>query len=353
MKAAILYKPKEIKIEEREIPTPRSEEVLIQVMATGICRSDVHFYQGGRIGYSVVKNPIILGHECSGVVVDRGQKVKKFKKGDRVVVEPGFPCKNCEFCKSGQYNLCRNMRFLGTPPTDGTFRDYIVAPEDCVFKIPENISFEEAALAEPIAVAIQGVKRGKIGLGETVAIVGAGPIGLLTLQVARSAGASRVYITDLEEFRLEKAKVLGADKAINAKEKDDIREIMRLTHNQGVDVALEAVGSSITINKAIQMVKPGGRVVMIGTGVESQLKINIYEISSRELDFLGVWRYVRAFPTALGLIAKKTVKTQNIITHRFPLDKIEKAISLMEEKGKTIKVLLVRKNRGTYNVQKR
>jgi L-iditol 2-dehydrogenase len=344
MKAAILYKPKEIKIEEREIPIPGSEEVLIQVMVTGICRSDVHFYQQGKIGDSVVRNSVILGHECSGVVVDKGQKVKKFKKGDRVVIEPGFPCKNCEFCKSGQYNLCRNMKFLGTPPVDGTFREYIAAPEDCVFKIPENVSFEEAALAEPSAVAIQAVKRGKIGLGEAVAIIGAGPIGLLTLQVARSAGASKVYITDLEEFRLEKAKVLGADKVINAKGEGDVREIMKLTHNQGVDIALEAVGSSITINKAIQVVRPGGRVVVIGTGVESQLKINIYEISSKELDFLGVWRYVRAFPTALALITKGAIKTEDIITHRFPLEEIEKAMSLIDQKRKAIKVIIILKN---------
>jgi L-iditol 2-dehydrogenase len=344
MKAAILYKPKKIKIEEREVPTPSSEEVLIQVMVTGICRSDVNFYEQGRIGDSVVRNPIILGHECSGVVVNKGQKVKKFIKGDRVVVEPGFPCKNCEFCKSGQYNLCRNMKFLGTPPVDGTFREYIAAPEDCVFEIPENVSFEEAALAEPSAVAIQAVKRGKIGLGETVAIVGAGPIGLLTLQVARSAGASKVYISDLEEFRLEKAKVLGADKTIDAKGEGDVREIMKLAHNQGVDVALEAVGSSDTIDKAIQMVRPGGRVVVIGTGGESQIKINIYEISSKELDFFGVWRYLRAFPTALALIAKGAIKTEDIITHRFPLEEIEKAMSLTDQKREAIKVIIILKN---------
>lgn len=260
MKAAVLYKPREIKIEERQIPTPNLKEVLIKVMVTGICGSDVHFYQQGRIGDSIVRDPIILGHECSGVVVDRGQRAKKLRKGDRVVVEPGFPCKNCEFCKSGQYNLCRDIKFLGTYPIDGTFREYIVAPEDCVFKIPENVSFEEAALAEPTAVAIQGVKRGRIRLGEVVAIIGAGPIGLLTLQVARAAGASKVYIADLEESRLKKAKLLGAEETINAEKRDSVREIMDLTHNRGVDVALEAVGSSITINKAIRMVRPGGRL---------------------------------------------------------------------------------------------
>lgn len=205
------------------------------------------------------------------------------------------------------------------------------------------MSFEEATLAEPTAVAIQGVKRGRIGLGEVVAVVGAGPTGLLTFQVARAAGASKIYIAGLEEFRLDKAKAVGVDEIINVEEKDDVREIMKLTHNRGVDVALEAVGSSITINKAIKMVRPGGRVVVIGTGVESQIKINIFDVSSKELSLFGVWRYLRAFPAALALIAKEVVKTQHIITHKFPLDKIEEAILLTEQEGKTIKVLLVGK----------
>lgn len=341
MKAAIFYPPKKIKIEEIKTPEIKSREVLVEIIAAGICGSDVCFYKEGKIGNIIVKSPIILGHECSGRVVF--SMSKKFAMGDRVVIEPGFPCRTCEFCKTGKYNLCRDMNFLGTYPKDGVFAEYVAAPEDCVFKIPDNVSFEEALLVEPVAVAIHAIKRGKICLGETVAIIGSGPIGLITLQVVRILGVSKIYVIDLEEFRLRKAIGLGADVVINANKKDDIKEILKLTQNCGVDVAIEAVGNSITINKAIKMVRPGGRVVLIGTGVKSQLKINTSEISSKELDFLGVWRYLRNFPDAIRLIANKQINTREIITHKFLLEKIEEAMILTEKKNKVVKIIFLMK----------
>jgi len=340
MKAAVLYGKKSVRIEEREVPKPGVNEVLIRIKAVGLCGSDVHFYEFGRIGDFVVTRPIILGHECSGVVAETGKNVKNFIEGDRVVIEPGFPCDKCEFCREGKYNVCRNVAFLGTPPTDGAFAQFLLAPKDFVFKIPPNISFEEATLAEPTSVAVQAVKRGKISVGETVAIIGAGPIGLLILQTVMSAGASKTYITDLDDFRLRKAKKLGATIAISAKEKAS-EQIMNFSEDRGVDVAFEAVGICNTINEAIKVTKPGGRVVLVGIPLEKEVKLNIYKMLTKELNIKSVWRYLRAFPTALALLDSGKINTNEIITHRFPLNEIQKAFSILaEKKENAIKVIV-------------
>lgn len=341
MKAAVFHKANEIRIEEKETPSPDAGEVIVEVMAAGICGSDVCFYQEGRIGGTVIKSPLILGHECSGRVAQ--SRSERFEPGDRVVIEPGFPCGTCGFCTTGNYNLCQDMEFLGTYPKDGTFAEYVAAPEDRVFRIPDNMSFQEAALVEPTAVAIQGVRRGRVNLGETVTIIGAGSIGLLVLQVARAAGASRVYMTDLEELRLRKAKSLGADEALNPAKEDAIEKIVELTHNQGVDVSLEAVGSGPTINQAIRVARPGGRVVVIGTGKRPELEISVHAMISKELDLVGVWRYLRAFPTALSLISQGSVRPRAIITHELSFERIEEGLSLAAKKGEAIKVVLVSK----------
>lgn len=338
MKAAVLQDYKKITFENRKIPIPKAGEVLVKIIATGICGSDVHFFNNKRIGNTVIKGPIILGHECSGIIEDSNKAA--YQIGDRVVIEPGFYCNNCEYCRKGKYNLCTQMEFLGTYPKDGTFVEYITVPEYCVFGIPDNISYEEGALIEPTAVAIQSIKRGRVKMGEVVAVIGAGPIGLLILQAAIASGISQAFMIDINEFRLEKAKKLGADVIIDARKKDVVKEIMKLTCNRGVDVALEAVGSEITTNKAVAIAARGGRVVLTGTGVEPIIGINVSEIISKELDIFSTWRYLFNYPTAISLVSKNLINVKELITHNFKFDDIEQAMLLANEKEKYIKIVL-------------
>jgi len=340
MKTAVLYGKKDLRIERRKIPQPGINQVLIRVKAVGLCGSDIHFYEFGRIGDFVVTDPIILGHECSGLVVEVGRKVTRVSVGDQVVVEPGFPCGKCEFCRSGRYNVCRQVPFLGTPPTNGAFAEFIVAPQDFVFKFPAHLSFEEATLAEPLAVAVQAVKRGKVALGETAVVIGAGPIGLSILQTLVSTGISKVYITDLDDFRLRKAEKLGAAKVVNGQKKK-LRDVLNKSGDTGVDVAFEAVGNYDTINEAIAVARPGGRVVLVGIPLKKEVSFNIYEILTKELDLVSVWRYLRAFPVALALLGAGRINTAEMITHRFLLDNIQQAFSLVaEKKENAIKVVV-------------
>ena len=210
MKAAVMTEPLHINIEEMDVPNVYGNEVLVKVMAVGICGSDIHYYEHGRIGNHIVKPPFILGHECSGVVVAIGENVTTLNIGDRVAVEPGITCGHCEYCKSGRYNLCPKVAFLATPPINGAFVQYLKHREDFLFPIPDDLSYEEAALNEPFSVGIHAAKRVDLQPGSTVAIMGMGPVGLMTVVVAKAFGASNIIVTDLEDARLEAAKKLGA-----------------------------------------------------------------------------------------------------------------------------------------------
>ena len=211
MKAAILKKVGVIEIEEVPIPSPGPAEVLVKIKS--VCGSDLHYYTHGKIGAYVVEKPIILGHEASGEVVAVGKDVTRFKIGDRVTMEPGIPCRKCEFCKTGRYNLCPDVAFMATPPYDGAFTEYIVSPEDFTFKIPDTMSFDEAALMEPLAVGVYACERSALRPGMTAAVLGLGPIGMVVAQAAKAYGASRVIGTDVVDYRLTQAKRFAVDNA--------------------------------------------------------------------------------------------------------------------------------------------
>lgn len=206
MKAAVMHNTREIKIETVPVPDINHDEVLIKVMAVGICGSDLHYYTNGRIGNYVVEKPFILGHECAGEIAAVGSSVDQFKVGDRVAVEPGVTCGRCEACKEGRYNLCPDVQFLATPPVDGAFVQYIKMRQDFVFLIPDSLSYEDAALIEPFSVGIHAAARTKLQPGSTIAIMGMGPVGLMAVAAAKAFGAGRIIVTDLEPLRLEAAK---------------------------------------------------------------------------------------------------------------------------------------------------
>jgi L-iditol 2-dehydrogenase len=338
MRAAILYKPLNIKIEEIDAPMIGPKNVLVRVRRVGICGSDVHFYLHGKIGSFIVEKPLILGHECSGEVVEIGENVKNVSVGQRVIVEPGFTCGVCEYCRSGRYNLCPDVRFYGAPPYDGAFAEYVSAPEENVYPMPDNMTYGEGAMIEPLAVGLMAAKRGGISVHDKVAIFGAGPIGLLALQAAKSHGATETYIADLIKYRLEYAERLGADVTINALEEDTVSLIKELTGGRGVDILIEASGSPKCIQQAIEAVKPGGRIVLVGYPLV-EVPINVDKILMKELDIRGVHRYANVFPTAIKLVSLGKVNVKDLITHVFPLEEILEGFRAHIEKiGNPIKI---------------
>jgi L-iditol 2-dehydrogenase len=319
-------------IEEREIPRPKEGEVLIKIAANGICGSDIHFFKEGRLGNFIVTEPYIPGHEASGTVAAVGRGVKRLKEGDRVIIEPSIACGRCSLCKSGRYNLCPDVVFLSAPPIDGTFCDYIAVQESFVFPIPDSLSLIDAALAEPLAVAVHAVNRARIQLGSTGVIVGAGPIGLLTLQAFKAAGGGRAICVDPIEQRLSLAKRLGADETCTPGD-PALRDVG--------DAVFETAGSSRATAGLFSMARPGGRVVQVGWPDGNLVELDVATLMDKELDYIGVNRYANAFETAIAWLSDGRIKTKELITHRFAFDKATDAFKwAAEHPRETIKVIV-------------
>ena len=338
MLQAKLVAPEKISLENVEIPTPGENEVLVKVKVCGICGSDIHSYKGK---HPFVHPPIVLGHEFSGVIHRVGDGVKNFSSGDRVVVEPNIVCGKCYNCLHGRYNICTNLKVIGCVGYDGAFSEYIVVPENKVLKLPDGISFDDAALVEPLAVAVHAVRKSGQKIGDRVLILGAGTIGLLTLQVANLAGAREVIITDLLSYRLEKAKNLGADKVINPELEDLVELIHKEYGKEGIDLIYDCVGVDKTISQAIQIARKGTRIMVVGVP-EEKIKIDLSLIQDRELEIIGSLMYIREdFIEAIDLVQKEKIKADSFVTHHFKLKDIEKAFRLVTEgKEKILKVLI-------------
>ena len=309
------------KIEVGEAPMPKigADDVMIQVRSVGICGSDLHYYRSGSIGDFKVEFPFILGHEAAGIVQDVGENVTTLKKGDRVCMEPGVPCMKCEECLSGHYNLCRDVRFWATPPYDGVLSEYVAHPAAFTFKIPENMSFTEGALVEPLAIGLHACNMGGVKLGQTVAIMGAGCIGLVTLLAAKAYGATRIIVGDVLDKRLEKARDLGAV-TVNTAREDFTAEVMQLTDGRGADVCIDCAGFSETVNTCLESAKPAGTVIIVGLGQDRVDGFNTGIMSTKELTVKSIFRYRNLFPTAINAIAGGKIDVNAIVSHRFTFD---------------------------------
>jgi len=321
MKAAILYKPMDMRIEEIEIPQISSNEVLVKMKRVGICGSDVHFYLHGRISSFIVKKPLILGHECSGEIVEVGSNVSDLKPGQRIVIEPGFVCGNCFYCRLGRYNLCKEVKFYGAPHFHGTFAEYVTAPRQNVYPIPKSITYEEGAMIEPLAVGMMAAKMGKVSVNDIVAVLGAGPIGQMVLQAAKVYGAPEIYVTDVIDYRLEYAKKYGASGIINAAKENVVDITKDLTDGEGVDVAIDASGSPSAIRQAVDIVKPGGRIVLVGYPMDD-VSLPLAEIISKELTLQGIHRYANVYPAAIKAVSSGKAIVKPYVTHVFPFERI-------------------------------
>lgn len=326
MKVAVMNGIGKMGFLERDIPTAKDDEVLVKLEYVGICGSDLHYYETGRIGDYIVEPPFVLGHEPGGVVVEVGKNVKHLKVGDRVALEPGKTCGHCEFCRTGRYNLCPDVIFFATPPIDGVFQEYVAHQADLCFKLPDNVSTLEGALIEPLAVGFHSAIQGEAKCGQTAVVMGAGCIGLVTMMALKAMGVSNVYVVDIMQKRLEKALELGATGVINGIEKNAVEAVMELTNGAGCDLVIETAGTEITTIQAIKMAKKGTNIVLVGYSKTGEMTLPMSLVLDKELTFKTVFRYRHIYPMAIEAVANGSVNLKGIVTNEFSLDDIQNAM---------------------------
>ncbi|NMD57309.1 MULTISPECIES: NAD(P)-dependent alcohol dehydrogenase [Tsukamurella] len=323
MRASVLYPGGRMTLETRPVPRPDPGDVLIEVAAVGVCGSDTHYLRHGRIGAFVVEAPLVLGHEASGRIVAVGPGVPAARIGERVSIEPQRPDPHSAESLRGEYNLCPAMRFYATPPVDGALAEYVTIGSAFAHAIPDTVSDEAAALFEPLSVGIAALRKAAVGLGGSVLVAGAGPIGLLCAQVARASGLTRIVVTDPDPARRRAAERFGATIAAVPGE---------ATVGTGFDAFIDASGAPPAIRAGIPAVRPGGRIVLVGMGADD-LALPVSLIQSRELVLTGVFRYANTWPAAIALAAAGRVDLDGMVTGRFALEDAEAALNADRDPG--------------------
>ena len=350
MKAGILYGPKDLRIEEIDIPNLLPGWVLIKVRAVGICGSDLHLYKEKTfipISSVLGEGKYVPGHEVAGEVQEVGEGVNSLQEGDRVVIEPTINCGSCDWCNIGLYNLGEKSALIDFYYIGG-LAEYCVAPEEKCFKLSEKTSFEEAAALDCIAVAERAIKRADISTEDSVAILGAGTIGLFAAQAATIAGAREVYITGTHEHQMKAAKRFGVTATINARKENPVEKIMELTSGKGVDKVVEAVGGDApVIDEGVSMLRRQGTIVATGIFL-NPMPINMFTLVTKEVRLTGAWGYaywthLKEFDLSLKLLESGRIDAKSLITHKFPLDKASEAFEVAIDKStsRSIKVQIV------------
>jgi len=325
MKAIYVTEPGKLEIKEISEPQLfKPDDVKIKVKAAGICGSDIHIYHGTS---PVATYPRVIGHEIVGEIVEVGEQVEKFKVNDRVVIDPIINCGQCFFCKKNRPNLCADLQVRGVHE-DGGYRNFVVAPEKNIFKIPDFISYEEAVMIEPFTVAAQVNSRGQVEKDDIVFIMGAGPAGLCALKVAKNKGAMCI-VSDIVDERLENAKKLGADYIINPKKIDVKKSIDLFTNNVGATVVIDAVGNVNSFEQAVEIASIGGHIVVLGF-TDKPSKIPQLLITKNELNISGSRLHCNKFPEVIEWFEKGEIKGNDFISHVYPFEKIKEAVHLIE-----------------------
>jgi 2-desacetyl-2-hydroxyethyl bacteriochlorophyllide A dehydrogenase len=324
---AILIKPKHFEIQECNVPEPKEKEILLKVEYVGMCGSDIHGFEFGP--FIPPKDPnqkIGLGHEVAGEVVKIGDKVTRFKVGDKVLIEPGVPDDKCEYCRDGHYNICPDVDFMATQPNyRGALCNYMVHPEEWTYKIPAGMSTLEGSLVEPAAVGMHAAMLGNAKLGKSIIILGGGTIGLMTLQACLSLGATDITVVDVMQKRLDLALKLGAARVINGMESDTVEEIKKIYGTHGVELIFECAGSTITAKQAVQMVARGGKIMMVGTQ-SKPVPIDFLKIN-REVTIQTSFRYCNNFPQTIEAIATGKFNVKDMVTNIYDYKDVQKAFS--------------------------
>ncbi|MEM3730800.1 MAG: alcohol dehydrogenase catalytic domain-containing protein [Candidatus Bathyarchaeia archaeon] len=328
MKAAVLYGPYKLSLSDVEKPQAKSDEVLIRIRAVGICGTDIETYHGKY----PVKYPIIMGHEAAGEVAQVGENVTQVDVGDRVVIDPIFSCGKCYLCLLGKRNLCPNGGLLGRDMGIGAYAEYTVLPEKMVFKFPENISYEEATTIQLLTTVYHGQKRIKIMPNDSVAILGQGAAGLLHTRLAKLSGANPIIATARSSWKLDLAKRFGADITINSKDEDPVKGILAHTNGRGADIVIEAVGSPETFKQAVEAVRPGGTILFFGVFTEKINDANLFSVYFKEITMVGSRASTgEEFEPSIRLVSTKAIDVKPLITHTFPLEKIEEGFNLVDK----------------------
>jgi L-iditol 2-dehydrogenase len=330
VKAAFHYGVRDIRTENTaDVQEPGPGEALVEVTAVGVCGSDLHGYVFGDVGGIVNQQPLILGHEAAGRIIALGPDAPDtMKVGQRVAIDPATPCMLCERCEAGEPHLCLSLKFMGLWPYHGALRERMVHPTRCLFPMPDNISDVGAAMLEPLGVALHGIRLANIRVGEDVAVIGCGAVGLLITRLARLNGARRIFVADRLNWRLDIAANFGADHLINIDQQDVVAEVMRLTNKRGVDVAIEAAWVEDTANQCVLMARFGGRVVIMGIPAKDELKIQASASRRKEVPIFYSRRMAHVYPTTSVLAHTGRVDVDALATHRFSLAQANDAFTM-------------------------
>ncbi|MEW5975678.1 MAG: alcohol dehydrogenase catalytic domain-containing protein [Acidobacteriota bacterium] len=334
MLAVRLYGPRDLRVDRLPVPAqPGAGEVLLQVTATSICGSDLHTYRDGRIGDTPLQGPLVLGHEFAGIVVQAAPDAhdgddRPLSPGLRVAVDPAMPCFRCELCEKGHPNLCRRLHFCGLWPDDGSLRQLMLMPARSCFPLPEALSDADGALLEPLGIGLHAVDLGRVKVGDTVAILGAGPIGLMILQLVKLSGACPVLIADRFDWRLQLAKQLGADLTVDVARDDPISVLGRHTQARGADVVFEAAWADQSVGQAMELARLGGRVILVGIPSEDEFILPASPARRKGLTIKLARRMKHVYPRAIALAQRQQIKLRDLVSHVFPLDRSPEAFDL-------------------------
>ena len=333
MLAARLYGPEDLRVERIALPEdPKQGDLLLRVTAVGICGSDLHTYQDGRIGDTIMQEPLIIGHEFGGVVEAVGPECTdgnflSLAAGTRVAVDPAQPCGRCELCEQGHPNLCNRLHFCGLFPDEGSLTELMHIPAQTCFPVPDSIGDAEAALLEPLGVALHAIDLAKIRVANSMVILGAGAIGLLILQLAKLSGADPIFVCDKFDWRLSVAERFGAV-PVNVDKTDPVEFVMHETHGRGVDIAIEAAWADHSVQQAAEMARLGGRLLLVGIPGADNLTMKHSTARRKGLTIRMSRRMKHTYPRAIRLAASGKVDLSGMISHRFPLERAPEAFAL-------------------------
>jgi D-xylulose reductase len=321
MRALVLERQHELSLRDIDLPQEVGpDDVKVKIHTVGICGSDVHYYTHGKIGGFVVKEPMVLGHEAAGTVVEVGKNVKRLKLGDRVCMEPGVPDPNSRASRLGMYNVDPAVRFWATPPVHGVLTPYAIHPANYTFKLPDNVSFAEGAMVEPFAVGMQAATKARITPGDTAVVLGAGPIGTMVALAALAGGCARVVLADLAQPKLDIAARYQGVIPVNIRERDLVAEVMQLTDDWGADVVFECSGAPKAWERITELLRPSGCIVVVGLPVDP-IAFDVAALTTKELRIESVFRYAHQYDRAIALIASGKVDLKPLITETFPFEK--------------------------------